>query len=43
MEGPHLRHPAQFVRWRPDRDAASCGYAQLERPVRYDLAAILDR
>ena len=43
MEGARFRHPPQFVRWRPERDAASCGYAQLERPVRYDLAAILDR
>src|ERR671931_548353 len=41
MEGPRFRHPPQFVRWRPDRDAASCGYAQLERPVRFDLAEVL--
>jgi ATP-dependent DNA ligase len=41
MEGARFRHPPQFVRWRPDRDPASCGYAQLERPVRYDLADIL--
>ncbi len=41
MEGPHLRHPAQFVRWRPDRDAASCGFAQLEVPERLALADVL--
>jgi ATP-dependent DNA ligase len=41
MEGARFRHPPQFVRWRPDRDPRSCGYAQLERPVRYDLADIL--
>jgi len=41
MEGARFRHPPQFVRWRPDRDPASCGYAQLERPVRFDLATIL--
>ena len=41
MEGFRFRHPAQFVRWRPDRDPASCGYAQLERPVRFDLAEVL--
>jgi ATP-dependent DNA ligase len=41
MEGPRFRHPVQFVRWRPDRDPASCGYAQLEQPVRYDLDRIL--
>lgn len=41
MEGPRFRHPPQFVRWRPDRDPRSCGYAQLERPVRFDLADVL--
>jgi ATP-dependent DNA ligase len=43
LEGPRFRHPAQFVRWRPDRDPASCGYAQLEQPVRFDMADILPR
>ena len=41
MEGARFRHPPQFVRWRPDRDPASCGYAQLERPVRFDLDDVL--
>jgi ATP-dependent DNA ligase len=41
MEGARFRHTAQFVRWRPDRDPASCGYAQLEQPARFDLADIL--
>jgi ATP-dependent DNA ligase len=41
MEGARFRHPPQFVRWRPDRDPRSCGYAQLERPIRYDLEDIL--
>lgn len=41
MEGRRFRHTAQFVRWRPDRDPTSCGYAQLEEPVSYDLARIL--
>jgi ATP-dependent DNA ligase len=41
MEGPRFRHTTQFVRWRPDRDASSCTYAQLERPVRYDLGEVL--
>ena len=41
MEGPRFRHTTQFVRWRPDRDPASCTYAQLEEPVSYDLAAVL--
>jgi ATP-dependent DNA ligase len=41
MEGSRFRHPPQFVRWRPDRDPASCGYEQLEQPVRFDLADVL--
>ncbi|MFG3281806.1 ATP-dependent DNA ligase [Streptomyces sp. NPDC048111] len=41
MEGDRFRHTAQFRRWRPDRDPAGCTYAQLEEPVRYDLAEVL--
>jgi ATP-dependent DNA ligase len=41
MEGDRFRHTAQFVRWRPDRDPESCGYAQLERPVRFDVDQVL--
>ena len=41
MEGARFRHTAQFVRWRPDRDPRSCTYAQLDEPVRYDLADVL--
>ena len=41
MEGSRFRHPPRFLRWRPDRDPSSCGFAQLERPVRFDLADIL--
>jgi len=41
MEGARFRHTAQFRSFRPDRDAASCTYAQLERPVRFDLAEVL--
>jgi ATP-dependent DNA ligase len=41
MEGSRFRHTAQFRRWREDRDPASCGYDQLEEPVRYDLADVL--
>lgn len=39
--GARFRHTARFRRWRPDRTAQSCTYAQLEEPVRYDLAEIL--
>jgi ATP-dependent DNA ligase len=41
MEGARFRHTAQFRSWRPDRDASSCTYAQLERPVRFDLGSVL--
>ncbi len=41
MEGARFRHTAQFRHWRPDRDPASCTYAQLDRPVRFDLAEVL--
>jgi ATP-dependent DNA ligase len=30
FEQQRFRHPARFRRWRPDRDARSCTFAQLE-------------
>jgi ATP-dependent DNA ligase len=42
LEGRRLRHTGQFLRWRPDREPLSCTYDQLEVPVRYDLAEVLD-
>jgi ATP-dependent DNA ligase len=41
LEGARFRHPPQFVRWRPERDPASCGYAQLEQPTPFDVADVL--
>jgi len=41
MEGTRFRHTAQFRRWRTDREPSSCTFAQLEEPVRFDLAEIL--
>ena len=41
MEGDRIRHTAQFKRWRPDRDAVSCTYEQLESPDGLDLSQIL--
>ena len=41
MEGSRFRHTAQFRNWRPDRDPASCTYAQLDRPVLFDVASVL--
>jgi ATP-dependent DNA ligase len=40
MEGARFRHTVQFYRWRDDRDARSCTFEQLERPVAYDLAEV---
>jgi ATP-dependent DNA ligase len=42
MEGERFRHTAQFRRWRTDRDPESCTYEQLEEPVSYDLADVLE-
>src|ERR1700761_1118967 len=41
MEGRRFRHPAQFSRWRPDRDPRSCTCAQLEQPVNFSLGDIV--
>jgi ATP-dependent DNA ligase len=41
LEGARFRHPPQFVRWRPDRDPDSCGFAQLDRPQPFDLGDVL--
>jgi ATP-dependent DNA ligase len=41
MEGDRFRHTAQFKRWRPDRTPGSCTYAQLERPLRFDVDQVL--
>jgi ATP-dependent DNA ligase len=38
-----FRHNPRFARWRPDRQAASCGFDQLERPVSYDVGEVLRR
>lgn len=41
MEGERFRHTAQFNCWRPDRDAGSCTFAQLEQPAAVDLDRII--
>ncbi|MDX6539920.1 MAG: hypothetical protein QOI71_1530, partial [Gaiellales bacterium] len=40
MEGDRFRHTAHFRRWRPDRDQATCTYAQLDKPVAFALADV---
>ena len=41
LEGARFRHTVQFERWRPDRDARSCTYDQLDTVTGYDLADVL--
>ncbi len=43
MEGTRFRNTTRFLRWRPDRDPASCTFDQLEEVVSYDLDEILNR
>jgi ATP-dependent DNA ligase len=38
--GQRLRHPAQFLRWRPERDPSSCTYEQLDIAVPAELATV---
>lgn len=42
LEGMRFRHTVQFDRWRPDRDARSCTFAQLDSVSSYDLGDVLD-
>jgi ATP-dependent DNA ligase len=41
LEGQRFRHTVQLERWRPDRDAASCRFDQLEQVSAYDLGRVL--
>ncbi len=40
LQGDRLRHAGQFNRWRPDRDARSCTYDQLETVVPEELKQV---
>jgi ATP-dependent DNA ligase len=42
LQADRFRHSARFLRWRPDREPASCRYDQLDVPTEYDLADVLD-
>ncbi|MHB8717772.1 MAG: ATP-dependent DNA ligase [Candidatus Dormibacteria bacterium] len=42
LQGNRFRHAARFLRWRPDRDARSCTYAQLTPVDAFRLADIVD-
>ncbi len=37
-----FRHPARFVRWRPDKEPNQCDYAQLEHPPPVEYTEIFD-
>ncbi|MGD9619084.1 MAG: ATP-dependent DNA ligase [Mycolicibacterium sp.] len=41
LHGKRFRHAVKFLRWRPDRDPASCTFQQLEVPANYDLDDVL--
>lgn len=41
LEGDRFRHAVRFLRWRPDRDPASCTLDQVDRAMAYDLAEVL--
>jgi len=40
LQGDRFRHATTFVRWRPDREPASCRYDQLDTAVPEELAAV---
>jgi ATP-dependent DNA ligase len=40
LQGDRFRHATTFRRWRPDREPASCTYAQLEATPPEELAAV---
>jgi len=40
LQGDRFRHATSFVRWRPERDEASCTYGQLDSAVPEELSAV---
>ena len=40
LQGERFRHATTFRRWRPDRDPATCTYAQMETVVPEELANV---
>lgn len=41
LEGQRFRHAVTFLRWRPDREPASCLLSQVDRAIGYDLNEVL--
>jgi ATP-dependent DNA ligase len=42
LQGNRFRHASRFLRWRPDKGAAECGYDQLLPPHPFDLRSIVN-
>jgi ATP-dependent DNA ligase len=42
LQDQRFRHGTSFRRWRPDRQPASCTYAQLETPVPTELSQVFE-
>jgi ATP-dependent DNA ligase len=40
LDGHRFRHPARFRRWRPDRDARTCTFAQLSAPLAHPVEVL---
>jgi ATP-dependent DNA ligase len=40
LQSGRFRHASRFIRWRPDKEPASCTYDQLDTPVPAELAAV---
>ena len=40
LQVDRFRHATSFVRWRPDRDPASCTYSQLDTPMPTELEEV---
>jgi ATP-dependent DNA ligase len=43
LQGDRFRHAATFLRWRPDKSPANCGYDQLEVTPPAELSEIFAR
>jgi len=41
LQGRRFRHASRFLRWRPDRDPASCTFEQLAPPEEFALEDIV--
>ena len=40
VTGGRFRHPARFVRWRPDKSPAECTYDQVDQPPPLEFGEI---